>query len=277
MESSSQSHSAFDLRANPPKALTCDVFGTVVNWRKTVNATLINNAAEKLASGSLPKKTHEILSQMTEAKWGEFAQEWRNSYMKFVIGFNPATDKWLDIDTHHHRSLISQLKAWDLEDMYTAEEIEKLSKIWHFLEPWPDSSEGLQQLGMKFVTSTLSNGNPSLLKDLNEHGNLGFQLIQSAEDFKAYKPHSSVYQGACKKLGLKPGDVAMVAAHLHDLKFARGNGMRTIYIERKNEESMDATSDEYAYAKTWVDMWITSDEDGFREVARQFGLGGSKV
>ena len=96
--------------------------------------------------------------------------------------------------------------------------------------------------------------------------------MQSAEDFKAYKPHSSVYKGACKRLGLEANDVAMVAAHLGDLKYARAMGMRTIYVERKQEEGLGRESDEYKYAKTWVDMWVTQDEEGLNEVGNRFGL-----
>lgn len=272
MESSSTPHSAYDICHTPPKALAFDVFGTVVNWRKTVTSTLISSAEAKLSSSSLTPETQQTLSEFTALKWAEFAQEWRNSYMKFVISYKPNEDEWLDIDTHHRQSLVAILKKHGLQDLYNEEEIEKLHKIWHFLEPWKDSSEGLQRLGTKFVTSTLSNGNHSLLRDLNEFGNLGFQLLQSAEDFKAYKPHSTVYQGACRKLGLESGEVAMVAAHLGDLKYGRATGMRTIYVERDNEEGLDLQSDEYAYAKTWVDMWITKEEDGLVEVARRFGL-----
>lgn len=273
MDSDSTSHSAYDLRKTPPKALTFDVFGTVVNWRKTVTSTLISTADEKLSNSStLSAETQKTLAQFTALKWAEFAQEWRNSYMKFVIGYKPNQDEWLDIDTHHRQSLVAILKQHGLGELYNEEEVEKLSKVWHFLEPWKDSSEGLQRLGTKFLTSTLSNGNQSLLRDLNEFGNLGFQLLQSAEDFKAYKPHSTVYQGAAKKLGLETGEVVMVAAHLGDLKYARATGMRTIYVEREGEEGLDPNSDEYAYAKTWVDMWVAKEEDGLVQVAKRFGL-----
>ena len=273
MESSSASHSAYDLRRTPPKAFTFDVFGTVVNWRKTLISALITSAEAKLSSpSSLSPETQKVLAQFSASHWADFAQEWRNSYMKFVIGYKPNEDEWLDIDTHHRQSLVSILKTHGLDELYDADEIEKLSKIWHFLEPWKDSADGLRRLGTKCVTSTLSNGNHSLLRDLNEFGKLGFQTLQSAEDFKAYKPHSSVYEGACKKLGLNAGEVAMVAAHLGDLKYARATGMRTIYVEREREEGLDPESDEYAYAKTWVDMWITKEEDGLVEVAKRFGL-----
>lgn len=102
-------------------------------------------------------------------------------------------------------------------------------------------------------------------------------MPQSAEDFRAYKPHPSVYRGAARKVlggiggaDLDMGDVAMVAAHLNDLEAARSAGMRTIYVERPQEE--EKGTEFYEEAKTWVDMWVSGDEDGFVEVARRFGI-----
>jgi 2-haloacid dehalogenase len=150
--------------------------------------------------------------------------------------------------------------------------VKYLSLVWHSLVPWPDSSQGIHLLNEKFTTSTLSNGNPSLLKDLNEHGNLGFSKLQSSADFQAYKPHPSVYKGAAKAMGLEPGEVAMVAAHLGDLKAARACGFRTIYVEREREEYWKPEQDEYRDAKNWVDMWVTKGENGLIEVAKRFGI-----
>ncbi|KAE9377918.1 haloacid dehalogenase [Stipitochalara longipes BDJ] len=268
--------SEYDIIRNPPKGLTFDVFGTVVDWRKTVTSTLIHSALDKTSSSSrsanLPPSVRTRLSQLSDADWGRFAQEWRNSYKKFVSSFVPGQTEWRDIDTHHHLALINLLEKWELEGLYNEEEVKDLSLIWHYLDPWTDSSPGLHKLGTKFITSTLSNGNQSLLKDLDEHGKLGFRKLQSSADFKAYKPHQSVYKGAAKVLGLEPGEVAMVAAHLSDLKAARGCGFRTIYVERKQEEDWSPEQGEYKEAKTWVDLWITEGEDGFLEVARRFGI-----
>ena len=268
--------SKYDIIQDPPKALTFDVFGTVVNWRKTVTETLIYNAAAKTFSSSrsanLSPEVRIRLSKLTDEDWGQFAQEWRNSYKQFVKGFVPGETEWRDIDSHHHLSLIELLKKWQLEDLYTKDEVEDLSLIWHFLDPWKDSSSGLQKLGTKFITSTLSNGNQSLLKDLDTHGNLAFKKLQSSADFKAYKPHPSVYHGAAKAMGLEPSQVAMVAAHLNDLKAARACGFRTIYVERRREEDWKPEQEEYKDATTWVDMWVAEGEDGFVEVARRFGI-----
>jgi 2-haloacid dehalogenase len=248
--------SKYDIIKSPPAALTFDVFGTVVNWRSTVTSTLIHSAAAKTCSSSrsanLSPEVRTRLSKLTDEDWAQFAQEWRNSYKQFVHGFVPGKTEWRDIDTHHYLSLKSLLGKWELEGLYTEEEVEELSVIWHHLDPWTDSSSGLQKLGTKFVTSTLSNGNQSLLKDLDEHGNLGFKKLQSSADFKAYKPHPSVYKGAAEAMGLPPDEVAMVAAHLVDLKAARGCGFRTIYVERKQEEDWKPEQEQYKDAKTWV-------------------------
>lgn len=141
--------------------------------------------------------------------------------------------------------------------------------IWHFLDPWPDSSNGLGLLNEKFQTCTLSNGNTSLLQDLADHGKLPYKHIFSGEDFKAYKPSPKVYNGAAERLGLKTSDCALVAAHLNDLQAAKGCGYQTIYIERSQEEQWDQK--EIEKAKEWVDMWVSIDESGFEEVAKRFG------
>ena len=246
-----------------------------VNWRDTVTAALIYSAAAKTSSSrsaDLTPATCTRLSQLKVEDWARFAQEWRDSYKLFVRSFVPGETEWRDIDTHHHLSLIDLLKNWGLDDLYTKDEVEDLSLIWHYLDPWEDSSPGLHKLGTMFTTSTLSNGNQSLLKDLQEHGNLGFKKLQSSADFEAYKPHPSVYKGAAKALGLEPGEVAMVAAHLSDLIAARRCGFRTIYVERKQEEDWNPDQEEYEEAKKGVDVWVSSDENGFLEVAKRFGI-----
>ena len=241
-----------------------------------MTSTLIHSALDKTSSSSrsanLPPEVRTRLSQLTDEDWGHFAQEWRNSYKKFVSSFVPGETEWRDIDTHHHLALIDLLSKWGLEGLYSKEEVKDLSLVWHYLDPWADSSPGLHKLGSKFITSTLSNGNQSLLKDLDEHGKLGFRKLQSSADFKAYKPHPNVYMGAAKAMELEPQEVAMVAAHLSDLKAARGCGFRTIYVERKQEEDWSPEQREYKEAKTWVDMWVTEGEDGFMEVATRFGI-----
>lgn len=310
------------LTANMPlddlrgiKALTFDVFGTVVDWRSTVEAALRTALATKLASvpqheadriqralaagaaAAHPQCPQDVAGAAAAAADGgvdwaaPFAQEWRNAYKAFTRSFRAGQTSWKDIDTHHHDSLVDQLHRWGLADVFTASEIRDLSLVWHRLAPWPDAARGLGRLGeLGLVTATLSNGNLNLLADLNNgsgggsggHGDedvdrpkLGFARIFSAEDFGAYKPDPKTYLGAVEKLGVAPGETAMVACHLNDLDAARALHLRTIYVERAKEEDWDPAEERYQRARhATVDLWVPLDpqlgpEGGFVEVARQ--------
>jgi 2-haloacid dehalogenase len=252
------------------KALTVDVFGTVVDWRSSVVEELNLRAHRKLSSDLSPELRNR-LGDLDEDAWARFAQTWRDTYMEFVRSFKPETDPWKTVDEHHHDSLLKLLDAWGLKGLYSDTEIESLSLVWHRLSPWPDSVDGLTRLrdSGKVVLSTLSNGNTALLTDLNDFGGLGFHKLLCAETFHAYKPKPELYLGAARKLGLEPGQVAMVACHMGDLKAARACGLRTIYVERPNEEAWDTEGQEFKEAADWVDLWIRDGEDGLVTMARE--------
>ncbi|KAI0965438.1 HAD-like domain-containing protein [Xylaria arbuscula] len=257
------------------KALTFDVFGTVVDWRSSVHEELIKRARDKVASPGFHRLSERLQSRLrgiSDEDWGTFAQEWRYSYGEFTQSFVPGETEWKDIDTHHYDSLKELLRKWDVEGVYTEEEIRSLSLTWHYLRPWSDSAQGIQKLGTRYVTATLSNGNISLLEDLDKYGSLGFKRIISSADFGAYKPHPRTYRGAVDALGYAPDEVAMVAAHLGDLYAARANGLRTIYVERDREEVWPHDDSRWQHARDWVDLWISQSEEGFVELARRLGV-----
>ena len=179
------------------------------------------------------------------------------------------------VDQHHHDSLVSLIEGYQLDGLWTKDEITNISRIWHFLIPWPDSSHGLQALnGLGLQTCTLSNGNVSLLSDMAAFAHLPWTHIFSSEHFGAYKPSPEVYLGAVKKLGLQPDECAMVAAHLGDLKAAQECGLKTIYVEREQEESWSKEEIDAAKIEDWMDLWVGLEDGedgkrGFLEVARQ--------
>jgi len=123
--------------------------------------------------------------------------------------------------------------AWD--DNARAE----INNVWHNLDGWPDSAKGLGALRKNYIVSTLTNGNVRLMIDMAKHANLPWDMILSAELLGSYKPNPAVYQGALRLLSVKPEQCAMVAAHMHDLRAAAQQGMRTIYVRRATEDPAD--------------------------------------
>ncbi|KAJ6440357.1 haloacid dehalogenase, type II [Purpureocillium lavendulum] len=261
------------------KGLTFDVFGTVVDWRGSITEELALRAHRKLASpdASLDAATRERVRALGSDGegdgdgWGRFAEAWHASYGAFTRAFDPDRDEWKTIDQHTRDSLAALLQSWGLQGLYSEAEMDSLSLVWHRLRPWADSSDGLAQLNAsgRVATATLSNGNVSLLRDLDDFGNLGFQRLLSGETFRAYKPNPATYLGAARELGLEPRQVAMVAAHLEDLEAARACGLRTVYVERPREEAWSPDDERRQRAPEWVDLWISEGEDGFVTLAQK--------
>ncbi|KAF2173975.1 hypothetical protein M409DRAFT_62170 [Zasmidium cellare ATCC 36951] len=267
-----------------PKALFFDVFGTCVDWRKTVTNALWNAAKEALdsPSASLSSQVRSKASNMTYEDWGEVAQDWRNTYLVFTrsIAADP-TIPYKTVDQHHLHALREILTTRELilpgpqnnsstpaeGSLLTDHQIVKLSLIWHYLEPWPDTVQGIRELNKNFTTCTLSNGNVSLLTDMTTHGHMPFTHIFSSEMFKSYKPSPKVYLGAVEKLGLKPEECMMVAAHLDDLKHAREYGLRTCYVARPREERYPEL-----LGQGIEEVFVGEGEVGFVTAAERLGV-----
>ncbi len=143
-------------------------------------------------------------------------------------------------------------------------QLQELNLVWHRLDPWPDTNKGLEALNRNYSTCTLSNGNVSLLKDMVEYGKMPFTHVYSAEMFQSYKPNPKVYLGAAEKMGLKPEECALVAAHLDDLKAAKACGFGAVYVERPREERHEDLKGEGI-----PDIWIREDEEGFVAAAEK--------
>ena len=197
----------------PVRALTFDIFGTVVDWHGSI--------AAEVARRELP------------VKGSEFALAWRAGYHPAMQQVRCGALPWTNIDGLHRRILDALLAERGIVlDEATAAD---LNLAWHRLQPWPDSVAGLTQLKRHFIISTLSNGNLSLLVDLAKAGGLPWDAVLSAELFGHYKPDREVYVGAAGLLGLQPHEVMMVACHPADLRAAAACGLRTAYVPRPLE------------------------------------------
>jgi 2-haloacid dehalogenase len=151
--------------------------------------------------------------------------------------------------------------------LWNESQLKHLGLVWHRLTPWPDTCRGLDLLNKKFSTVTLSNTYNDLLKSLVAHSNIPFKDVYSADMFQSYKPNPKVYLGAAEKMGVKPEECGLVAAHLGDLKGAKACGFYAISVERHLEEKNPELREENI-----PDMVIKEDEDGFVALAKRLGI-----
>lgn len=203
------------MNATPPLVLAFDVFGTVVDWH-----------------GSIVRELQALHPQIDA---DAFALAWRAGYQPAMQRVRSGEVGWTTIDALNRRILDEELlPRFGLTQLDEAARAH-LNRVWHRLDPWPDVVAGLTRLKTRFTICTLSNGNLALLAAMAKRAALPWDLILSAEVFRAYKPQSEAYLGVAQVFGIAPREVMLVAAHQDDLAAARACGLATAYVERPLE------------------------------------------
>jgi 2-haloacid dehalogenase len=230
------------------KALTFDVFGTVVDWRSSI-----------IREGQLLSASKGL-----NVDWAKFADSWR-------AGYGPAMDRvrkgeipWVKIDALHRVILDELLQEFEIKGLSSGE-VAELNRAWHRLTPWPDSVPGLNRLRSRYILVTLSNGNISLLVNMAKNVGLPWDCVLSAELSGHYKPDKEVYETAAGLLDLPPENIMMVAAHKGDLRAAHAVGFKTAFVPRPLERGPDRDVD------TAPDDSFDITASDFLDLAHQLG------
>lgn len=208
------------------KALTFDVFGTVVDWRSSVIRD-----GERLGE-----------AKGLDVDWVAFADAWRGGYGPSMNRVRTGELPWTKIDDLHRMVLDGLLEKFGIAGL-SEEEISEFNRVWHRLDPWPDAVGGLLRLKSRYVIAPLSNGNVSLLTHMAKYGGLPWDCILSAELGRHYKPDPEAYLTAIELLSCEPHEVMMVAAHQGDLRSAARVGMKTGFVLRPLERGPDGKKD----------------------------------
>ena len=165
-------------------------------------------------------------------KWEGFANFWRTTQLEYT---------WLRSLMERHKnfwqitedSLDKSMKAFNI-DLSMKDELLNLYKV---LSPYKEVPETLKTLKeKKFKLAILSNGTPSLLKELVKSNNLDnlFDDIFSIEEVGIYKPSSKVYDIPIKKYQIKKNEVVFLSANTWDVSGGGNYGYQSIWINRNN-------------------------------------------
>ena len=208
------------------KAVTFDVFGTVVDWRTSIAREVENLAVEKkfVIDGE------------------RFADAWRKLYQPSMTAVRDGKMPWTILDDLHRMNLLQVLEAFGV-DQLSEEEIEHLNRVWHRLDPWPDAVAGLQRLKQHYIVGSLSNGNVALIVNMAKFAGLPWDVVLGAEIARHYKPQPEAYLKSAEILGLEPGECMLVAAHNGDLAAAASCGFQTAFVPRPKEHGPGQTTD----------------------------------
>jgi 2-haloacid dehalogenase len=212
---------------DPPRALLFDVFGTCVDWRSSV-----------IREGKVLGRRLGL----RDVDWPAFADAWRGLYQPQMEGVRSGQRPWTNLDVLHREALDRVLSQFGLDAVPEAERAE-FNLVWHRLDPWPDTVQGLRRLKLRFIVAPNSNGHIALQVNLAKRAGLDWDAILGAEIAHAYKPLPEVYLKSAAALSLAPSDVMMVAAHNSDLIAAAACGLRTAFVPRPTEHGSGQSSD----------------------------------
>ena len=192
------------------KAIIFDAYGTLFD---------VNSAAEKCKN-------------KIGDKWEPFAIYWRTIQLEYT---------WLRSLMNRHQdfwkitedSLNKSMKVFEINISMKNE----LLDLYRVLSTFPEVKETLKKLKEKnYKLAILSNGTPSLLKELVSSNNLNdiFDDLISVEEVKTYKPHPKVYNIPLEKYQIEKKEVAYLSANTWDVAAAGNFGFNAVWVNRNN-------------------------------------------
>ena len=192
------------------KAIIFDAYGTLFD---------VNSAAEK-CKGKIGDK------------WESLANYWRTTQLEYT---------WLRSLMNRHKdfwqvtedSLDKSMQAFKIDSLMRNE----LLDLYKVLSTFPEVKEVLNKLKKKnYKLAILSNGTPSLLKELVKSNNLDniFDDIFSIEEVKTYKPDPKVYNIPIKKYQIQKSEVAYLSANTWDVSAGGNYGFNPVWVNRNN-------------------------------------------
>ena len=194
------------------KAIIFDAYGTLFD---------VNSAAEKCKS-------------KIGSNWENFANFWRSTQLEYT---------WLRSLMKRHKDFW-KITEDSLDKSMSVFNVDKnmkndLLNLYKILSPYPEVKEVLENLKKKkFKLAILSNGTPSLLKELVEKNNIQdlFDDLFSIEVVRVYKPDSKVYELPVKKYNIQAREITFLSSNTWDVSGGGNFGYNSIWVNRNKSK-----------------------------------------
>jgi|TARA_B110000438_G_scaffold185805_1_gene177477 2-haloacid dehalogenase len=197
------------------KALTFDLFGTVLDLEKSTKDSIINIINNNNSSVT-PQQFWAFLRhrQRIEQYQDNILDLGHSGYLKTVKNAFKYTARKFNMEPS-----ALDLSLWD--------------KNWQNLIPFSEVLDALNILSNKFNLIALSNGEDKFLRHLAQKRiKFNFDNIISVEEVGAFKPYSGVYRKTSLITGYELSEIMMVSANSFDTLGAKSCGMKAVYVNR---------------------------------------------
>ena len=106
----------------------------------------------------------------------------------------------------------------------------RLFQRWSEMEPWPDTA-ALSSLPLPYAFVT--NCSTALAQVAAHRSLLQPRFTMSAEEAGWFKPEPAIYEAACRRIGLDPARIMLVAGSPYDAAGARAAGLQARLVVRR--------------------------------------------
>ena len=215
----------------PPRWITFDCYGTLIDWGGGVR-----KAFRELARANA-EEAEELSSIWEKLQW-EMIQQPYSTYAQIMnSSFREALDEFgISCAPHTADAFVESLARW---------------------EPFPDVNPALSMLSRRYKLAIISNIDRDLLGRTLRHFPIRFDALITAEDAGFYKPRPEIFRYALGKLMSAPVEIAHVSfSPEYDLVPASGLGFRLIYLNRDQLPAPEVQLEaEIRQAGELIDLW----------------------
>lgn len=198
----------------PPKVITFDCYGTLVQWYEVL---LREIEATLSAHGARDADAASILDGFS-AQGRRLTSEKPHRLYKDILrtGFVAAFDE-------------HGLKP-------SAQEIERIACSPMTMGPHPEVAHALQRLRERYKLAIFTNSDDDLIAPTVANIGVPFDYVITAQQAQAYKPSRELFEYAWRTMGVSPNETVHVAMGMYwDMKACHELGLRAIWVNRRGE------------------------------------------
>jgi 2-haloacid dehalogenase len=197
----------------PPRAVTFDCYGTLVDWEAGIERSLLFILREKPDPPGL---------DLVAAAWSR--------HERALTGGKEGYRRYSDVLAEALR-----LAFAELEVPFAPRDGFRLAMAMGTWGPFDDVPGALLELrGMGLRLAIFSNTDDDILARTAKRLGAPVDLLLTAEQLKAYKPDEAVFLEGLKRLGLRAEECLHVSGSVyHDIEPAKRLGFRTCWVDRK--------------------------------------------
>lgn len=208
------------------KAIFFDLDDTLVNSRK----------AEKEAAYIFKKQFSEFDNMNKE----DFEKLWHKTAIEQYKRYEKGEISYKDHKIGRVKSVFSKFnikkdddEAFNIFNIY----LKEYQKNWKLFN---DATEILEKMKKDYKLVLITNGDSSQQRNKIKKTNIGkyFSEILISGEVGIIKPKKEIFELACKKIGEEPSNCVMIGDNYKlDIEGAKNAGLKTVWVNRKNEES----------------------------------------